>query len=337
LQGNLSENMPKYAKWLKKELLLLKQEILSLEMKSKRKNKVLKRIIKNYELYIFILPAFLYFIIFHYAPMYGVQIAFKDYIATKGIIGSPWAGFKHFNYFFKSYYFGVLMKNTIGISLYSLAVGFPIPIILALLLNELKYERFKKLVQNVTYAPHFISTVVMVGMIVSFLSPESGIVNQVIKAFGGEPIYFMTRSDLFKSIYVWSGIWQNAGWSSIIYLAALSSIDMELHEAAIVDGATRLQRIRHINIPGIMPTVVVLLILNSGSIMNVGFEKIFLMQNSLNLESSDVISTYVYRRGLLNAQYSFSSAVGLFNSVINFMLLVIVNKISKSVNETSLW
>jgi len=192
-------------------------------------------------------------------------------------------------------------------------------------------------VQNVTYAPHFISTVVMVGMIVSFLSPNLGVINQIIKAFGGEPIYFMTRSDLFKSIYVWSGIWQNAGWSSIIYLAALSGIDMELHEAAIVDGATRLQRIRHINIPGIMPTVVVLLILNCGSIMNVGFEKIFLMQNSLNMESSDVISTYVYRRGLLNAQYSFSSAVGLFNSVINFTLLVIVNRISKSVNETSLW
>jgi len=315
----------------------MNQDVLSLKNKSVGKNKVWKRIIKNYELYIFILPAFLYFIIFHYAPMYGVQIAFKDYIATKGIMKSPWVGFKHFKYFFDSYYFGILLKNTIGISIYSLAVGFPIPIVLALLLNELKSERFKKVVQNVTYVPHFISTVVMVGMIVSFLSPNSGVINQIIKAFGGEPIYFMTRSDLFKSIYVWSGIWQNAGWSSIIYLAALSGIDMELHEAAIVDGATRLQRIRHINIPGIMPTVVVLLILNCGSIMNVGFEKIFLMQNSLNMESSDVISTYVYRRGLLNAQYSFSSAVGLFNSVINFTLLVIVNRISKSVNETSLW
>jgi len=302
-----------------------------------KSNNVWKNISKNYELYIFILPAFLYFIIFHYAPMYGIQIAFKNFIATKGMFGSPWVGLKHFRYFFQSYYFGLLLKNTIGISLYSLAVGFPIPIILALLLNELKSTRFKKLVQNVTYAPHFISTVVMVGMIVAFLSPRSGIINQVIKAFGGEPIYFMSKASMFKNIYVWSGVWQGAGWGSIIYLAALSGIDTQLHEAAIVDGATRFQRITYINIPGIMPTMIILLILNCGSIMNVGFEKVFLMQNSLNMESSDVIATYVYRSGLLNAQYSFSSAVGLFNSVINFTLLILVNKISRSINKTSLW
>ncbi|NSW89074.1 MAG: sugar ABC transporter permease [Firmicutes bacterium] len=306
--------------------------------KTKNKsNNAWKKISKNYELYIFILPALLYFLIFHYGPMYGIQIAFKNYIPTKGIWGSSWVGMKHFNYFFKSYYFKVLIKNTVSIALYSMAAGFPIPIILALLLNELKNERFKKLVQNVTYAPHFISTVVLVGMIFAFLSPSNGIVNEIIKAFGGEPIPFMSKASMFKSIYVWTGVWQNAGWSSIIYLAALSSIDPQLHEAAIVDGATKLQRIRHINIPGIMPTMVIILILNSGTIMNVGFEKVFLMQNSLNMESSDVISTYVYRTGLLNAQYSFSSAVGFFNSVINFTLLVIVNNIAKRLNETSLW
>lgn len=298
---------------------------------------ILKRIGKNYELYIFILPAFLYFAIFYYAPMYGVQIAFKDFIATKGIAGSPWTGFKHFNYFFSSYYFNLLVRNTIGITLYSLIAGFPVPILLALLLNELKNKRFKRLVQNVTYAPHFISTVVMVGILLTFLSPSSGIVNQLIKVLGGEPIAFMAKPGMFKDIYVWSGIWQNSGWGSIIYLAALSGIDVQLHEAAIVDGATRLQRIRYINIPGIMPTMIILLVLNSGSLMNVGFEKIFLMQNSLNMETSDVISTYVYRNGLLNAQYSFSSAVGLFNSVINFILLVLVNKAARRLSETSLW
>ncbi|HOJ08970.1 MAG TPA: ABC transporter permease subunit [Clostridiales bacterium] len=303
----------------------------------KKGNNVWKKVIKNYELYIFILPALLYFLIFHYGPMYGIQIAFKDFIATKGIWGSPWTGMKHFNYFFKSYYFNLLIKNTVGIALYSMAAGFPIPIILALLLNELKNEKFKKLVQNVTYAPHFISTVVMVGMILAFLAPSNGIINGIIKALGGEPIPFMSKPSMFRSIYVWTGVWQSAGWSSIIYLAALSGIDTQLHEAAIVDGATRLQRIRHINIPGIMPTMVIILILNSGSIMNVGFEKVFLMQNSLNMETSDVISTYVYRMGLLNAQYSFSSAVGFFNSVINFTLLIIVNNIAKKLNETSLW
>jgi len=297
----------------------------------------LKKILRNYELYIFILPALFYFLIFHYGPMYGIQIAFKNFIPTKGIWGSPWVGLKHFRNFFDSYYFSVLIKNTIGISLYSLVAGFPIPILLALMLNEVKNNKFKKLVQNITYAPHFISTVVMAGMIVAFLSPSNGVVNGVIKLLGGEPIAFMTRSDMFKSIYVWSGVWQGAGWGSIIYLATLSGIDKQLHEAAIVDGATRLQRIWYINVPGITPTMVIMLIMNCGSIMSVGFEKVFLLQNALNMEASDVISTYVYRIGLLNAQYSFSAAVGLFNSVINFVLLVTVNTISKRISETSLW
>lgn len=301
------------------------------------KSRIFRKMLKNYELYLFVLPALAYFIIFCYLPMYGVQIAFKDFLASEGIWGSPWIGTKYFEYFFHSFNFWQLIKNTVGISLYSLAAGFPAPIILALMLNEIKNSTFKKIVQNFTYAPYFISSVVLVGMIMAFLSPTNGIVNEVIKNLGGKPISFMTKAPWFKSIYVWSGIWQSTGWGSIIYLAALSGIDTQLHEAAIADGATRIQRIWHINIPWIMPTMVILLILNCGSIMNVGFEKIYLMQNPLNMDSSDVISTYVYRMGLLNAKYSFSTAVGLFNSVVNFTLLVIVNSISKRLSETSLW
>ncbi|NSW91848.1 MAG: sugar ABC transporter permease [Firmicutes bacterium] len=296
-----------------------------------------KKILPNWELYLFIIPSLIYFIVFHYAPMYGVQIAFKDFIASKGIWGSPWVGFEHFQRFFNSYYFWMLIKNTVGINLYSLAVGFPVPIILALMLNEAKDDLFKRTVQTVTYAPHFISTVVMVGMIIAFLSPSTGIVNKLIKALGGEPIAFMQEPQWFKTIYVFSGVWQDAGWGSIIYLAALAGIDPQLHEAAIMDGATRIQRIWHINIPGILPTVVILLILRTGSIMNIGFEKVFLMQNPLNMDTSDVISTYVYRSGLIQSQYSFSAAVGLFNSIINFDLLVLINSIARRVSETSLW
>lgn len=304
---------------------------------TRRIHKVLNKILYNYDLYLLLLPSFIYIIIFHYYPLYGLQIAFKDFIPTKGIWGSPWVGFEHLKRFFNSYYFWTLIKNTLGISLYSLIVGFPIPIILALMLNEVKSNFFKKLVQTVTYAPHFISTVVMVGIILAFLSPTSGILNTLIKFLGGEPIAFMQKPEWFKTIYVFTGVWQGAGWGSIIYLAALAGIDPQLHEAALMDGATRLQRIWYINIPGILPTIVILLILRSGSIMNVGFEKVFLMQNQLNMEASDVISTYVYRSGLLQAQYSFSSAVGLFNSVINCFLLVIVNSITRKIGETSLW
>lgn len=282
-------------------------------------------------------PVIMYFLIFHYWPMYGVQLAFKDFIATNGIFGSPWVGFKHFERFFDSYYFWRLIKNTLGIGLYELAVGFPVPIILALMINEVRHTFYKRLIQTVTYMPHFLSTVVMVGMIMIFLSPETGIVGQVIKLFGGEPIRFMTEPDWFKTIFVTSGVWQQMGWSSIIYLAALSGIDPQLHEAARVDGASRLQRIWHINIPGIMPTIVILLILKAGSILGVGFEKVFLMQNNLNLESSDVISTFVYRSGMLEAQYSFATAVDLFNSVINFIMLVTVNFIARRAGGSSLW
>ncbi|WP_245954329.1 ABC transporter permease [Paenibacillus flagellatus] len=292
---------------------------------------------KNWDLYLLISPVIAYFLIFDYYPMYGVQIAFKNFIAAKGIWGSDWAGFMHFERFFKSFYFWRLIKNTLGISLYSLLVGFPIPLLLALMINEVGSKPFKRFVQTVTYAPHFLSTVVMVGMILIFLDPRHGMVNLFVQWLGFQPISFITEPQWFKSIYVWSGVWQGMGWSSIIYLAALAGIDPTLHEAARVDGASRLRRIWHINLPGILPTVIILLILNVGHLMGVGFEKIYLMQNDLNKESSDVISTYVYTSGIVGAQYSFSAAVGLFNSVVNFVLLVSVNYIAKKLNETSLW
>ncbi|ETT68038.1 ABC transporter permease subunit [Paenibacillus sp. FSL H8-0457] len=304
---------------------------------TKRKRFMWNRILRNWQLYALISPVIAYYVLFQYVPMYGIQIAFKDFIATQGIWGSPWVGFEHFDRFFNSYYFWRLIKNTLGIGLYSLAVGFPIPIILALLMNEIRAERFKKFVQTITYAPHFLSTVVVVGMMMIFLSPRYGIINHFIEMFGGQLINFMTEPSWFKSLYVLSDVWQTMGWSSIIYLAALAGIDNQLHEAARVDGATRLQRIWHINIPGIMPTIIILLILNMGSLMGIGFEKVLLMQNNLNMESSDIIATYVYRMGIQNAEYSFSAAIGLFNSVINFILLVAVNFISKRVSETSLW
>lgn len=302
-----------------------------------RQRRTIRTWTKNWELYLLFLPVMVYFVIFHYIPMYGVQIAFKDFIANKGILESPWVGFKHFERFFDSFYFWRIIENTLGIGVYELIVGFPIPIILALMINELRTGKFRKFVQTITYMPHFLSIIVMVGMVMMFLSPVSGLVNGVIASFGGEPISFMTEPGWFKSIYVWSGVWQTMGWSSIIYIAALAGIDPQLHEAARVDGASRLQRIWHINIPGIAPTIIVLLILNMGSILGVGFEKVFLMQNNLNMESSDVISTNVYRSGILGAQYSFSAAVGLFNSIVNFIMLITVNRIARKVSSSSLW
>nr|WP_249730645.1 ABC transporter permease subunit [Paenibacillus sp. J2TS4] len=292
---------------------------------------------RNWELYLLLIPVIAYYVIFKYVPMYGVQIAFKDFMASKGIWGSPWVGFDHFERLFNSYYFWRLIKNTLGIGIYELVVGFPVPIILALMINEVRAPFFRKTVQTVTYAPHFLSTVVLAGMVLIFLAPGNGLVNQLIKLFGGAPVSFMTEPGWFKSIFVFSGVWQNMGWGSIIYLAALTGIDPQLHEAAKVDGASRLQRIWHINLPGIMPTIVILLILNAGNLMGVGFEKVLLLQNDLNMEASDVLSTYVYRSGILEAQYSFSAAVDLFNAIVNFILLVSVNYISRKVSETSLW
>lgn len=312
--------------------------IMGIRLNTKTYFKEYKKSFKrNYDLYLLLIPVIIFYLIFHYGPMYGVQIAFKDFLAVEGIMGSPWVGFKHFDKFFNSYYFFRLIYNTISISFLQLIFSFPAPIILALMINELGVGKFKKAIQNITYAPHFLSTVVIVGMLTNFLSPNTGFINNILEFFGQEPIAFLTEPSWFKAIYVTSGVWQNAGWSSIIYIAALSGIDPEIHEAAKIDGAGKLQRIRHINLPGIVPTMVILLILNVGGIMNVGFEKIFLMQNDLNLEVSDVITTYSYKMGIQGAQYSFSAAIGLFNSVINFILLIVVNKFAKKLTENSLW
>ncbi|MBW7453111.1 ABC transporter permease [Paenibacillus sepulcri] len=295
------------------------------------------RILRNWELYLFMTPALLYFIIFHYIPMYGIQIAFKNFIPTKGIAGSPWVGFDHFERFFHSYYFRDLLWNTFSISLYELAIGFPLPIILALAFNEVRSGFFKRSVQTITYAPHFISVVVMAGMIITFLSPTSGIIVRIVEGLGFQAADFLTDPAWFKTVYVLSGVWQSAGWGTIIYLAALSSVDPQLHEAGIMDGASRFKRMLHINIPTIVPTITIMLILNMGNILGVGFEKILLLQNPLNMSASDVISTFVYRSGLVSAQYSFSTAVGLFNSVVNAILLIAVNRIARRTSETSLW
>jgi putative aldouronate transport system permease protein len=305
--------------------------------KAKARKTKWSRIAGNYELYLLLLPTLLYFAIFQYGPMYGVQIAFKNFVAVKGITGSSWVGFDNFERFFNSYQFWAVLKNTLGLSLYQLLAGFPLPIVLALLLNQLTHIRFKRFVQTVSYAPHFISGVVLVGMLYIFLSPRNGLVNSVIELYGGQPIFFFGDPDWFKSLYVWSGVWKEIGWSAVIYLAALTGINPDLHEAAVVDGASKLRRIWHVDIPGILPTIIILLILQTGNIMDVGFEKVYLMQNSLNLQTSEIISTYVYKAGLLQAQFSYSAAVGLFDSVINFILLLLVNRVARKIGQTALW
>lgn len=292
---------------------------------------------KNYVLYLLILPVVIYYIVFAYAPMYGVQLAFKDYTAKGGIWGSPWIGFENFRRFFSAYNFSGLLWNTLSISLYSLLVGFPIPIIFALLLNYIRSSKYRKTIQMVSYAPYFISVVVLCGMLGIFMKSDTGIFNTVRIALGLDSVSFLSQPGWFKSIYVWSGVWQGLGFSSIIYISALSSVDPQLHEAAIIDGATKMQRIRHIDLPGIKPTIVMLLILNLGSLMNVGYEKIFLLQNDLNRSASEVISTYVYRVGLINNDYGYSTAVGLFNSAINIVLLVLANFFARRISHTSLW
>lgn len=293
--------------------------------------------VNNWDLYLLLIPVLAYFIIFRYWPMAGVQIAFKDFYANRGIWGSPWAGLKHFERFFSGYYFPRLMRNTISLSFLYMLFSFPMPILLAIMLNECRTLRLKKLVQTITYAPHFLSTVVVVGLLITMTSPRNGIINEAIRTFGGQPISFMYEEGWFKPLYIILGVWQETGWNTIIYMAALTAVDPQLYEAAVVDGANRLQRIRHITVPSIMPTMVVLLILNSGKLMNVGHEKVLLMQNDLNIAASDIISTYVYRMGMQQGQYSFSTAVGLFNSVINTILIVAVNTIAHRLGEEGLW
>jgi putative aldouronate transport system permease protein len=292
---------------------------------------------KNWDLYLLLLPVIVYFAIFKYGPIYGVQIAFKEYIPANGFLGSPWVGFKHFARFFNSYNFWELIRNTIGISLYQLVAAFPAPILLALMINEVGNKWFKKAVQTITYAPHFLSTVVIVGMLTLFLSPRNGLVNQALMAWGGKPIYFMAEAAWFKTLYVFSGIWQDIGWGSIIYMATLAGIDVEMYEAASIDGANKLQRLVYMTIPCLMPTVVIMLIMEFGHIMNVGFEKVFLMQNDLNISASRVISTYVYAVGIEEYQFSYSAAIDFFNAFINFGLLIAVNRFAKRMTEISLW
>ncbi|WP_318614776.1 ABC transporter permease [Sporosarcina sp. YIM B06819] len=301
------------------------------------KSATLKKIKKHWQLHLLIFIPLVFLITFKYVPMAGVVIAFKDYSVVKGIAGSDWVGLKYFEYFFNSPNFALLIKNTLGLSIYGLIVGFICPIILALALNEVQNARFKKFAQTLTYAPYFISTVIMVSIIILFLSPSAGLLNNILGLFGIEANNFLGNPSYFKSIYVWSDVWQNAGYATIIYLAALAGVDTQLYEAAKVDGANRLQKIINVDIPGILPIIIVLLILNIGTIMSLGFEKIYLLQNPLNINSSEVISTYVYKIGLLGANFSFASAVGLFNSIVNFILIISANTISKKFSSSSLW
>jgi putative aldouronate transport system permease protein len=303
----------------------------------KAKRGFLIRAMRTWELYLFLLPTLLYFAIFHYGPLYGLQIAFRDYMGALGIWGSPWVGLEHFLRFFKSVYFVTLLSNTLILSLSMLVFSFPVPIIFALLLNQLRSNRYKRIVQTVSYAPHFISMVVFVGMLFLFCSPSTGIINILVSKLGGPRIYYLGNLEWFRPLYVLSDIWQETGWGAVIYLATLSGVNPELYEAATIDGASKFQRILHVDIPAILPTATILLVLRAGTIMSLGFEKSFLMQTPLNLEYSEIISTYVYKVGLQGAQFSFGAAVGFFNSVVNLVLLVIVNKVARARGETSLW
>lgn len=296
-----------------------------------------KRHLRCYQLYLLIAVPAILVIVFGYLPMIGNIIAFQDFSVRKGYLGSKFVGLKYFKQFFNLPIFWSILKNTVILSLYGLIAGFPIPILLALAFNEIKNQKLKKAAQTITYAPYFISTVVVVGILQNVFSYRFGIVNEAVKLFGGEPIDFMGRAEYFRSLYVWSGVWQGAGYSAVLYIAALSGIDVSLYEAATIDGATRFQRVRYIDIPGIMPTIVITLIMNTGSILNVGFEKVFLMQNAANYSLSEIISTYVYKVGVQQAQFSLSTAIGLFNAAVNFLFLFAANQLCKRMGDTSLF
>lgn len=292
---------------------------------------------RNKYTYLMAIPVVAFFIVFCYVPMYGIIIAFQNYKPALGVMGSDWVGLKHFKEFFGSYYFWRLLRNTFLINVYDLIFGFPAPIILALLLNEVKNLRFKKIVQTITYMPHFISLVVVASLIIEFCSSRGFIVNIMHTLFGTEKIGLLGKPEYFRTIYVASGIWQSVGFGSILYIAALSNIDPQLYEAATLDGAGRWRKMWHITLPGILPTTIIMLILRIGNMMNVGFEKIILLYNSNTFETADVISSFVYRKGLQEHIYGYSTAIGLFNSVISFALLIAANKISQRLTETSLW
>ncbi|HML47491.1 MAG TPA: ABC transporter permease subunit [Clostridia bacterium] len=291
---------------------------------------------KNWVLYLLVLPVVAYYIIFHYVPMYGIQIAFRKFSFPKGYLRSPWVGLKHFRDFFESFYFGRVLRNTVMISLLDLIFGFPAPIVFALLLNEVTKQGFKRTVQTLSYLPHFISLVVLCGMIVNF-SASDGLFNDIIALFGGERLPLLQISGNFRTLYTASGIWQGLGWGSIVYIAAISGVDQEQYEAAIIDGAGRFQRMWHITLPGIQPTIIILLILKIGSLMGVGSEKVILLYTPATYETADVISSFVYRMGLQRQDWGYGAAVGLFDSVINMALLVIANSVSNRITETGLW
>lgn len=301
--------------------------------------KYIRDIKRNFDLYLIVMIPIIYLIIFKYYPMYGVQIAFRRFNITDGITGSPWVGLLYFKKFINSYLFWIVIKNTFFLALYGMIAGFPLPIILALMLNYCDNQKYKKIVQMTTYAPHFISVVVLCGMLFQFFSPRYGIINNIIDLLGGERVDIFANPNNFRNIYVWSSIWQGMGWSSIIYIAVLSGVDPQLHEAAVVDGANILHRMWHIDLPAIVPTATILMIMSCGRLMSVGFEKVLLLQNGLNLSKSQVIQTYVYQIGFASElpNFSYSAAIGLFTSIISFILLVSVNTVAKRIGNTSLW
>ena len=295
------------------------------------------KVLKNDKyLYIMFLIPFVYYILFHYYPIYGITLAFKEFNIMEGILGSPWVGMKYIQQFIMDPYFWQVVKNTLTISIVNLIFSFPVSVILALMLNELRLPRYKRLVQTVSYLPHFISVVVVCGMVTTFLSSD-GIVNQLIVLLGGSKQAFLTQPQSFIPIYVISGIWQGAGWGSIIYLSALSSIDVQLYEVSTIDGANRWHQLLHVTLPGILPTICIMFILETGKIMEVSFQKVLLLLNGSNMETADVISTYVYRRGIIGADFSYSTGVGLFQSLIGMLFILSSNAIMRKVNETSLW
>lgn len=313
-----------------------KSEIIRTRQLAKHKGKLAKYR-RTWQLYAIAATPILLFLIFNYIPMIGNLIAFQDYSIRKGLFGSDFVGLKFFHQFINLPIFWNILRNTISLSMLGIAIGFPMPIILALAFNEIGNAKMKKTMQTITYAPYFISTVVMVSILMQVFSYRFGVVNQIIMAFGGAKIDFMATPSFFRPLYVFSNVWQTAGYSAILYIAALSSIDSTLYEAATIDGASKFRRVIHIDIPGILPTIIITLILSTGSILSIGFEKVFLMQNPANYSVSEIISTYVYKIGIKQAQLSLSTAIGLFNAVVNFMLLMVVNTVAKKASQISLF
>ena len=298
-----------------------------------------KSMTKYWQMYLLLIPVVIYYVVFKYVPMVGAQIAFRNFSFRKGIWGSAWVGFKHFERFFSSTQSISIIWNTLYLGFLTLVFCFPVPIVLALIINEIRSTRFKNVLKTVTYAPHFVSTIVVVGMLMSMCSPSTGIINTLFVKLGlfKEPLYLMGSAKCFRTMYILSGIWKDSGWNAIIFISALAAVDTSLYEAAEVDGASRWQQLLHITLPGIMPTIVIMLILETGKVLNIGFEKVYAMQTDLNLSVSEVISTYTYKQGLENLEYDYATAIGLFNSVVSFILLLTVNGISKRMSETSLF